>query len=79
MKAKTMSVYAKCSDMFAANFYDKDKKCIMEYDGYVPDWMPGNHWGDYIELEIDLDTGQILNWTAPSEADITNMMEENSP
>jgi len=42
---------------------DQDK-VVYEHDGYVPGFMPGEHYGDYIELDIDVKTGKILNWTA---------------
>lgn len=28
--------------------------------------MPGQHYGDYVILDIDLDTGKILNWKPPT-------------
>jgi len=37
-----------------------------DYDGYVPDWMPGKHYGDYVELNIDVETGRVLNWKRPT-------------
>jgi hypothetical protein len=43
---------------------------VGEYDGYVPDFFPGQHFGDYVELEIDVDTGMILNWKKPSKAQL---------
>jgi hypothetical protein len=30
--------------------------------------MPDEHFGDYVSLEIDLETGTILNWVRPSKA-----------
>lgn len=32
-------------------------------------------YGDYIILDIDLDTGKILNWKAPSAEDIEEWIE----
>jgi hypothetical protein len=37
-----------------------------EYDGYVPKFLGG---GDDVELDIDLDTGKILNWKPTTEID----------
>jgi hypothetical protein len=48
-------------------------KPVSEHDGYVPKWFPNphaEHYGDYVELEIDVATGQILNWTTPTVGDI---------
>ena len=67
----TITVSAKCSDLFWANVHTKDYN--FEYDGYVPDFFPGEHWGDYVQLEIDLATGKILNWKEPTESDIRKL------
>jgi hypothetical protein len=70
---KTISITAKCSDMFSAILRgtdENDKPVAKEYDGYVPDFMPGEHYGDYVELDIDLATGQILNWRKPTKAQL---------
>jgi hypothetical protein len=53
--------------MFSAFLY-KDNKIVGEYDGYVPDFMPTKHYGDYVCLEIDIDTGAIVNWKKPTQA-----------
>ncbi len=70
---KTISITAKCSDMFAATWNNK------EYDGYVPKWFPSQqtrHFGDYVELIIDLETGRILNWKKPSQEDLEETFTE---
>jgi hypothetical protein len=63
--AKTIEISAKCSDCFAATLYAPDGTVLKEYDGYVPDFFPGDHYGDYVMLNIDIETGQILNWRQP--------------
>ena len=60
-----MHMSAKCADLFTASFTDAAGNSMGEYDGYVPDFMPGEHYGDYVQLDIDLSTGRILNWRAP--------------
>jgi hypothetical protein len=65
MSAKTITISAKCSDLFSASLDDG-----RTYDGYVPNFFPGRHWGDYVNLEIDLETGKILNWKAPTQKDL---------
>ena len=67
---KTISISAKCSDMFSATLHNEQGNNVGEYHGYVPKWMPGEHYGDYVELDIDVDTGKILNWKTPSEEDL---------
>jgi len=57
-----LNLSAKCSDLCCIDVYDDDGKTLYTHDGYVPDFMPGQHFGDYIELQIDVETGLILNW-----------------
>jgi hypothetical protein len=59
---KTITISAKCSDMFDARLDDG-----RSYGGYVPRFFPGKHYGDYVKLTIELATGKILNWTPPEE------------
>lgn len=73
---KTISFSAKCSDMFGAAFLDKDRKEVAEYDGYVPGFFPGKHYGDYVQLDVDLATGQIINWKAPTLAQINETLRD---
>lgn len=56
-----VTVSAKCSDMFAMSMGD------LDYDGYVPQGSLGG--GDYIEMQIDNETGQILDWKPLNEED----------
>lgn len=60
-KVKTLSFTAKCSDCFGGTFYNEKDQAVKEIDGYVPRDL-GMGGGDYIEMEIDLATGQILDW-----------------
>ena len=65
----TIKVCAKCSDMFGATLVDSAGKTVGVFDGYVPNWFPApnvEHYGDYVELEIDVATGRILNWKKPT-------------
>ena len=59
---KRVSVVAKCSDLCSVRLLDAKKNILKDHDGYVPDFFPGDHCGDYVELEIEMDTGKILNW-----------------
>lgn len=74
-KAKnTIEISAKCSDLFYAKV--KQGKKEFEYDGYVPGFFPDEHYGDYVMLTIDLDTGLILNWKKPNDADLERMKQQ---
>ena len=66
VNAKKVYINAKCSDLCICIIYDSDGNLLKETDGYVPSFMPDGG-GDYVDLEIDVDTGQILNWRANKE------------
>ena len=66
VEVKRISINAKCSDLCYAELQDKDGKPLARHDGYVPALMPDEHYGDYVMLDIDLETGMILNWKRPS-------------
>lgn len=61
---KTLRICAKVSDTGWYGVEDENGNLVAETDGgdYVPNFIPGEHWGDYIELDIDIETGQVLNW-----------------
>ena len=74
VEATTVEIYAKVNDCGFYTLKDQNGKTIFVHDGYVPDWIPGGY-GDYIGLRIDLETGQILNWTAPTAAELEDWIE----
>jgi hypothetical protein len=71
--ARILQINAKCSDMFCAALAVDGKQVGDDYDGYVPDFMPGEHFGDYVMLNIDIDTGKIVKWHAPSEEELNHV------
>lgn len=64
--AKTLKIHLKVSDGFCASLVDEEDKELKSYDGYVPDFMPGKHYGDYVILDIDIDSGMVTNWKKPT-------------
>lgn len=77
VQAKTISIYCKVSDRFTASILDQDGETIFDQeDGYVWGFMPGDHYGDYIILDIDIDTGHITNWKKPSAEDIQELINK---
>lgn len=64
--AKILCLHIKVVDNFCCTVCDQDRTELVGYDGYVPHFMPGEHFGDYVLLDIDIDTGKILNWKVPS-------------
>jgi hypothetical protein len=75
-KIETIFITAKCSDLCHITFIDGAENEIGERDNYVPDWMPENHYGDYVELHINVETGQILNWKTPTQKELDKSIEK---
>lgn len=76
---RTLSITVKCSDMFAATLLNNDKP-QGSFDGYVPKWFPNprvQHFGDYVELIIDIDTGKIVNWQKPTTAQLEETFKDD--
>ena len=42
----------KTSDRCIIKFEQQDSKELITYNGYVPDFFPNKHYGDYVELAI---------------------------
>ena len=71
VNAKTLRIHCKVSDRFTYAIEDaQGDEIYSQDDGYVPDFMPGDHYGDYVILGIDLDTGVVTNWKQPTAAQI---------
>jgi hypothetical protein len=67
VEAKTLKLHLKVCDMFTASLHDQDgEEIFSQDDGYVPGFMPGEHFGDYVILDIDIDSGIIKNWKQPT-------------
>jgi hypothetical protein len=75
VEVKTVSINAKCSDLCFTELKDTAGNVLIEHTGYVPDFFPGKHYGDYVRLDIDVDTGKILNWK-PTQKEVTDTLIE---
>lgn len=80
VQAKILSLYMKVCDTFSATLKDQDGNELKEYEGYVPNIMPGDadggsHYGDYLILDIDIDTGKITNWRVPTKEQIEDFIK----
>ncbi|MFJ3486617.1 hypothetical protein ACIPL1_24910 [Pseudomonas sp. NPDC090202] len=69
-----LKLHVKVRDSFAAGLVDAQGDEVGSYEGYVPGFFPGDHYGDYLILDIDLETGQIKNWKKPAATDIEKML-----
>jgi hypothetical protein len=72
--SRILKICGKTSDSFSATL-EVDGKDAGEYVGYVPSFFPGEHYGDYIQLHIDIDTGEIVNWKKPTKKELTEMFD----
>ena len=71
-----LKISAKCSSLCWTEFTDA-KGNVTESDGYVPEGIGlGDGTGDYIELDIDMKTGQILNWEPVSDSKVKRAQKE---
>jgi len=76
VEVQTMFMHLKVCDRFCASFENNKNGSIVEYEGYVPSFMPEDHYGDYVELKIDLETGKILNWKKPTKEQLEKIINE---
>jgi len=77
--AQTLKICLKVSDQFSCRLLDDRGHEIAEQEeGYVPSFMPGEHHGDYVILEIDFETGKIQNWKTPCPEKVQEWIEEVS-
>lgn len=57
-----LTISSKSSDLNTFRYKDKNGKVTESGDyAYVPEDI-GIGGGDYVEMDIDTETGQILNW-----------------
>lgn len=78
VEAKTLKIYCKVCDNFTASLADQNGEEIhVQEDGYVPGFMPGEHYGDYLILDIDLNTGKVVNWKPPTAKAIQDWMSKD--
>jgi len=78
MKANgVLKICVKCCDRFSST-YERKGELPIEYEGYVPGFFPNEHYGDYVELDIDVATGRITNWVVPTEKELLKQIKNNN-
>ena len=76
VQAKEIQLYLKVRDEFTASIVDAEGAAICtQEDGYAPSLMPGEHYGDYVILNIDLETGVVTNWVKPSPQEVMDFIK----
>jgi hypothetical protein len=77
VEAKELRIHIKVRDSFAASINDQfGAEIAVQEDGYVPDFMAGQHYGDYLILNIDIDTGTVTNWAKPTQQEIESFIKK---
>ena len=74
VNVRMLHIHLKVRDEFTCSISDQDGVTLKEYEGYVPSFMPGEHYGDYVILDIDMDTGMVTNWTVPHPDDMQSFI-----
>lgn len=74
VEAKFIDIHVKACDRGVYTLLDDTGAKLGEQDGYVPGFFPGEHYGDYLMLRVDVDTGQIVNWKKPSAEDLNKLI-----
>jgi hypothetical protein len=67
-----LRISAKCSNLCWTLYTDKKGK-QTESDSYVPEGIGISEpcdYGDYVTIEIDMKTGQILNWKPVTDKEV---------
>lgn len=67
-------LHIKVCDRFGADVFDAEGDKVGEYEGYVPGFFPGEHYGDYLILNINIETGHITNWRKPNPDQLESML-----
>lgn len=71
-------LHMKVCDRFEAGVFDTEGDKVRGYEGYVPGFFPGEHYGDYLILNIDIETGQITNWRKPNAEQLEALLSGES-
>lgn len=65
VKAESVMVHVKVCDSGNYELLGPNGQKIATLEDYVPTFFPEDHYGDYLVLNINLETGQIINWKKP--------------
>ena len=77
VNAKTIKLQVCSRDTNDIAIIDQDGETICHKgDCYVPGFFPGNHSGDYLMLNIDIDTGTITNWEEVDMNELQNWIKK---
>ena len=75
-KIKVLKLCVKTVDNCGIRFMGEKGEQVGWRNDYVPDYFPEEHYGDYVELDIDVATGVILNWKKPTQKELKDSILE---
>ena len=74
-RVTVMKIHAHSVDRNHFRFVDAHGKTVFDKEGYVPLGL-GIGGGDDVELDIDIKTGQILNWKEITTDDLVDIQRD---
>jgi hypothetical protein len=72
----TLRIQAKCSDLCFSTYLNNKGKVLAEKDGYVPQGLNISDDSDYVEIDIDIQTGQIQRWKPLTEKQVIETLNK---
>jgi hypothetical protein len=75
-KIKVLKVCGKTVDACSIIFQNEEGVDVGSRNDYVPNYFPEEHWGDYLDLHIDVETGMILNWKKPTQKELKDSITD---
>lgn len=78
INVKKLSLQIKVTDRFYADLIDEQGEVVGNIELDVPNFFPGDHYGEYLYLDIDIETGQITNWNKPTAKQIEAIINGNN-
>lgn len=74
-EGKAQEIHTKVCDCCSVYLLNFTYEVAKRENNYVPGFMPGNHYGDYLILNI-ADDGKITNWNATAKDFVEAFSEE---
>lgn len=69
-------VGGKCSDMAWYYINNENGETVKDGEGYAP-YIKGVSDGDYIEIEVDNETGKVIGWVPMTNKVVESFGEED--
>ena len=74
-KIKTVKISVNTRESFDLEAVNNNDETVVESHGYMPNWVHGYDYGVF-NLEIDNETGRILNWVPLTKEEIEKKIKE---